>query len=1729
MPVDTSAQIEALVNNIRSQMAPKPQLRNYDLTVKSFQKDGIKAVEYNVPVDAVYDRLSDGTYTPKYENYLDAYGNEERLARGQSATEQWFNGITKNVTKMGVYVLDNTLGTAQGLWNSMFSDDEVWNSSISNWADDTNKRLDYALPNYYTEEQKNMGFFRSLGTANFWANDVGQGLAFVGGALLPEVAIGALTGGTSVPTILARAGLKAGAKDAFKAGSKFILREGAEGAAKSVVGKVDDFAKYNRAEIGANSVRALKRANFANGVGNALNTARFLAQTSNFEAGMEARHNYREAIDTYYNDFQLKNGRLPDFEEVSEFSKNAKEAANYVYGANLAILSISNLAMFGKTFGVGFNMGNRLKNAGNSLIGLGVKREAAGKLAMQEASRLQKIGGRAYKILGKPAVEGIYEEGMQGVAGATMQNYLKSKYSPDSEDAYGLWSSFTDAMAHQYGSKEGWKEMGIGMLIGFGAPMLQGQSAPGMMKDSWKSRRAEIEKQVELSNKSQANIHTRITDANAISNYGKLMKSKADKIQTTSIDSAVIDAQHIKIQEQVKSDKEILEDFNSVVDNMELTDDQMTEIGGADSLLSYRQSLKDEFKKNMENYRFARKSVESLGLDKQLKNTGKGNLGLIGDALTMNIMIGKSALESARNIGNQIDTLIGSEGMFSHMEHYNTLSKEQVKKAEQLRAKKQALSAAKSRASKYAMEVAKMPAGTAQNKIKSKQEAYKRNSEKRVAAQQEVIRLTQEIEELSNDLKGSLKTNTFNIDQVASTEANTHDIERMVEELDKLDSFIESLNKSGRTADAKMLTGLVEEFKSYSDAHREMNNTVRKMLDTNFFSTKKGKGFLGYVLGEKYQMSDEFRKIIRENDAIIDRSLQMVGIRGEDSIEKIIEQNIENNDELSDREKYRLESIIRLQLGYERLEQRIAVIKDETEIEEAEEEPSGNPLEGDTVRLRKKLNAEGKDLGNLAVIDELIGKITSELEQFRLGRVDETLIKSLESQIEELKRQKEKQTNTPSSVVSLEPITPEEYKDFVDNNNVSKERLADIANKIKAGEKLTTEEQAVRQAKSEDIEQLLVSDIDSKIKELEKELEQAKNNKSIKIVDSEEYLRLEELNKKVVQETITPAEAQELRELEEDIDQWMVITGIVAEGFRLSDLIKQKAVLQGSIVRPIEKVSVITSQETLDSVDFGEKSKGTHYFIGQTYDAVMAVSTKDKNGAPVIEISGINAADFAEEVGIEFPMKTNEQKNILIDEATRQLINENSSISILPTNKNLTTNYSVVLKTTQNIDGTSTTQPLKSNFNNSFTQQMSPEMIYMLSQGDDLVLEVDPTDSHNVKLLAEYSNAETEIEKNKALENLKIGLAIKVKDRNGNFVAVLKGKRKNAIKNKEALLFEGLRDKIVDDPGFIDMIAKVPVAQKLEVGRIGVDRTYVGHPNFNFSKNEDGTVTIDSKELTQQDIEKIDDIGYIQNGEAKTRKGMKNIDMTFMNRAIKNPTDAKTPFIVFTLGKVRVAYPVKLAPSKIEDLEEFRKIYESDTEIVDKAAALNTYMAKKGIDIRLPGNAFIAVGVNNVNDKFFSEKLAQLEKIEYFPNVENWADIKSDMNAILSEGVSIDINLSEPLHSPKVKLDLSDVEVDTSASAYANTKSQQSLQSEALLVAERDQALSIAKSDYENAKRGIEPGLDLEKIEEDYVRRVTEINDLYEQRLELLGTGSTTSRGVMALSSLIRNAKNQPC
>jgi hypothetical protein len=336
--------------------------KSMEATSKSLQANrGIRDVSYDLDTNQVYDRLNDGSYVAKFDSYSTGYGEEDKLAKSQSTGEKILYGLSKNIAKAGAYALDATVGTVYGLANgiSKGSLSEVWDNDFSNSLDDFNKKLDYKLPNYYTDEEKSMNFLQSMGTMNFWFNDVAGGMAFVAGALLPELAIGAMTGGAS---------LAVGAGKAAGKGYAKLLGKSVIGKALS---KTDDAFRYSQ---GRQVIRQKYAEIFGKKAGDILSTAGFMVRTSNFEAGMEARHNFKEAMTSFSDSFEQKNGRQPTMQEYMEFTEKAKSAANGVYGANMAILGVSNAAMFGKAFDIRVpKIGKKTQNFFNRPLGLATK------------------------------------------------------------------------------------------------------------------------------------------------------------------------------------------------------------------------------------------------------------------------------------------------------------------------------------------------------------------------------------------------------------------------------------------------------------------------------------------------------------------------------------------------------------------------------------------------------------------------------------------------------------------------------------------------------------------------------------------------------------------------------------------------------------------------------------------------------------------------------------------------------------------------------------------------------------------------------------------------------------------------------------------------------------------------------------------------------------------------------------------------------------------------------------------------------------------------------------------------------------------------------------------------------------------------------------------------------------------------------------------------------------
>ena len=1701
-------------------------------------KKAMRIAEYSVPLESVYDRLNDGSYAAKYENYLGAEGNENRLALQQSGWEQTGKGLLKNATKTINYAFDSVVGTAYGLTKALTSGSirDLYDNEITNKLDDMNKQLDYALPNYYSDEQKSMSWLRSMGTANFWANDVAGGAAFVGGALLPQIAIGLATGGASTPGLAVTIG-KLGGKLAFKAAKetaeeagKALLKKGIKSnlddGLKGIGGLSEKIGQATGYTKGKNVIKSYQQAILGEKLGTFTNTTGFLARSAGFEAGMESRQALKESVSNYYQQFESQNGRMPNSEEYSEFMNDAVKSSNKVFGANMAILSLSNAVMYGKKIlpesasnWVNKTIGGKV----NNIIGLGTKSSVVdGKLTytMLGANKAQKIAGKAYKTFSKPLVEGLYEEGFQGVATKTMKNYLDSKYDKNNLESYSFWSSLNDSFSEQYGSNEGWKEMIIGMIIGFAGGAIQpgalknGYAFSGFGKNSFTSRRSEIESNLKRANDGIELLSNLNRTSAAVAKEASMNSGNTSDF--VGAEDTLSHYNFIRSQESINSHTQMSKDFNVVIDNLKFEDESLEALSSAGlDTDTYKTKLKNDFSNSLVNYNFAKKAVESLGLNKALKDT-PGNIAEISDSLMFGIMAGRDSFDNSKNIASQIDAVIGSEGVFNHLNFYNNLDQNQKDQFLELKDGKENLSQLQDAAAKVAQKIGKINS-TGQLTPGLVEDRRKRLSEQAVAIQDQIVETQDRIKYLDDVLKTDFRNSKYNLStDVMDNIAFVEDVTGAIENINKIDGLISSFKKSGKNQEADTLQYLVSQFKISSDSHREMINTHRKMMDTNFFSSKEGKGFLSSMLGDKFKMTDDFKQLIEDNNDIVDKSLNANGIRNYKSVQEILESSIVNNDDLSDREKFRLESLIRINLSQKAYQNAVEDLQKTSKNIQTNLSDTDKSLATTASDLRR-VNLTKGDLNNIKLIDDAINEITKELDYIiNYSTKNIERVKTLDDELENLKQQREdiiennknKQpapettttTTTTDTEAEINRIKNEisnvsdiyekglsaEGKFKSDDLEVSiselpltqgyKSSIIQKGEKFDQGDEFVTKEEAIEFTKKyiTEFKNKLLStyeaelaalgepvqqnapfsapeqtvsteqaEIEKKISDLEKQIDELK--RPFKIIESPEYIRYYELASKAEKDSLTENEKEELEELRSDIDQWTLITGVVVDGFRLSDLLLQKSVLENSIIEKVQDIEIPTSEDTLDDAEFSDVTTRANYRYGLVYDKVFAskdgdfITLHNMNASSLQDILG---KDFIRTNGITIEKDPTGKDNLVLSQDNVDKINQNSNLRIRNTERNMLTNYSVVLERILGLDGKATYKALSSTFSDEFNNGEGHDIksVFEANIGDEVEITTDLDNAYNIGLIVEYKrelrsyNSKTQqseqdrIDLDKAYNKLVSKLNIQAKI-NGKVVSTMKGLNKTVQDKKSDNVYVQFRNNILSNPDQFEAILSGTGEYTIKITnsndefikpKITVSEVLIGHPNYNYVETADGILATEFKGLSDVEAKAVVDVGYVVGTKTFTRDN-KTVNTMMLKKLIDKKSKNKIPFIVLNVGGKRIAYPVKVGSFGKAEVAEFESIYSNKTtDQVTKANALNRILAKNGIDIKQPGNSFIGFFDDNLNNNFFQEKLAQLKNVNYFYKVDDWLDLNVGLQDIVKTQLAVDIDVLNPFHSPKL-------------------------------------------------------------------------------------------------------------
>ena len=608
-----------------------------------------------IPIQEAYTNVG-GEWMKNFPTYKQGRDNYEYAAQNQTTMDKWLNGTTKALGKTANAIVGGTVGMVYGVGNAI--EEQSWtalyDNNFSNWLNDLDQKMNYQLPNYYKKQEQDLGLFGQMGTANFWSDKVLGGLSFTAGAIVSEGIWAWATGGTSLATTGARWGTK------FMQLSKV----------GNAIGKYSKVLKQgglpSKMLIGATP----KTAGIVGGqIGEAVNTLRFTFTSAGYESSVEALQFRKEAEENFYRNFESLNGRQPNEEDVAEFKQNLDSASNSVFATNMALVGSSNLLAFGKIFNikspVKTGMGSFLDK---KLYGLGLD-DATKVIA---PSKIQRVNRMTLPYLRSMVEEGLYEEGGQSITSKTANKWIEHSYNPSAQmENFDMAGAIYENMSHQYGSKEGWVENGVGMIIGvIGEAGTRGRSADVKQKEGLFKQEADYN--ATYGKKAIGEHFLMLGRMKSFSEEAE-RQAKAGNITAEKIANDGVMLSYLNHKYQIGRDiNDTVEDMRGALNT--LTVENFAEMGVQESEIeSFKETTLNEFKETAKQFTQNRKYAEYMigrntlkGLDKlkennQLEGFAEINNELLIQSLTYNLTAGESANRVMSDITETLSKEIGSD------------------------------------------------------------------------------------------------------------------------------------------------------------------------------------------------------------------------------------------------------------------------------------------------------------------------------------------------------------------------------------------------------------------------------------------------------------------------------------------------------------------------------------------------------------------------------------------------------------------------------------------------------------------------------------------------------------------------------------------------------------------------------------------------------------------------------------------------------------------------------------------------------------------------------------------------------------------------------------------------------------------------------------------------------------------------------------------------------------
>lgn len=784
-------------------------------------------------------RLSTGEWIPKYENYINNIDNDDRLSRSQSGWEKTYRGLGKFIYKSALYGIGGVGQSVYGLKELVTKGtlSAMYDNSFARWLDDMDKRGDYTLNHYYSKEERDAGFLKSMFTTNFWTNDLLSGAAFTAGAILSSYAF-------------AGAGLMNAARMGARVGATVARLGRAASATKS----------------GFNSM--LRAARVGRGIGKGLDNLTFIGTSTLWEASVESRSGLMESEENFKQAYRNAYGREASYEELMRFRNDNVDAANTIFAANIGILTLSNIAMFGDMFGMDLGVDKFIKR---NIFGVGAERMDNGTLRAITPKKWQKIAGNTFNIIKRPVSEGLYEEGLQGVASKSAEDWVESRYNPMAiRQNIGYMEAIKNGFKETYGSSRGWKEIGIGMIIG---SVMGGKTIGGIRE--WSQDMSRNKGMVEAYN---ANAGALTTAAVRAIRGSMALNAQLSGVDTSyESDGRIINKDFSDaVFNRLRYDSEMgmlddtKENFRTVVESipnsdiasdMNMTDEQVNE---------YKADLVNEFNKKVDNFIMANRFADSLtdGISNRSFNTYISNMAYNG----------LEAKDNLDDIANQLGRIYNTD-IGPALDIYSRLNPDSSRDLKKLRKltddiqkmEKNVLKLQQSITSKEALESDKV-------KLAKENDRLLKLTEDRIALERRLATLVNSETDISKLLLNRNESRISAADLMSAYET--------------IVGFENAVSIRG-VDNYKEAMALLSEYRHNLVAYKNINESLRRMRDRRFIRSQE-RGFmkvLSNIWGKTYEEDDskyDFRNTddpdansLYANDQAIDKAYQD-GLIGED-------------------------------------------------------------------------------------------------------------------------------------------------------------------------------------------------------------------------------------------------------------------------------------------------------------------------------------------------------------------------------------------------------------------------------------------------------------------------------------------------------------------------------------------------------------------------------------------------------------------------------------------------------------------------------------------------------------------------------------------------------------------------------------------------------------------------------------------------------------------------------